>query len=211
MLRESSTLASEKNLAAFFHKGTLIVSAEGEKPSPCHEVLIEASMLPVEPPQFSLTLRSSPRPCPQVVTPYRVARAFRIGPARASIVVFHADGQSTVPVQVVDEYESSQTFSLAGGEVPVPYLLPRSASGAGVTPDERAAGCSSIGYSEAFDFTEALRGAIAGLPADPNPYPDKMDRIVVDEVGVEFGGFGGFHHLYVRVLQLPDPVTGKCP
>ena len=50
-------------------------------------------------------------------------------------------------------------------------------------------------------FISGRYTASANLPASDAPFADALARVEVLEVGGLFGGFPGFHHLYVRVCR----------
>jgi hypothetical protein len=60
---------------------------------------------------------------------------------------------------------------------------------------------SATGYSESFSFTEAFQDAIANLPPDLNPFPDKLIEVTVTRVGANFGGIVGFNRMFVTVAS----------
>lgn len=74
------------------------------------------------------------------------------------------------------------------------------------TLEEDCGAAEAEGYSESFSFDEAFMNALHALPEDTTPvYPDKMTVVRVVDIGVRFGGFAGFNHMYVRVRQEADP------
>jgi len=203
MISNACSLAQRKLVQAFFHNGTLAIFATGSVPTPCHEVTITRALVTVEPPQFMLAQCRRAGICSEVVTPYTVSQLFAIGTYHPAVVVTHVDGQDEVVVEHIREYQLQERMSSLGGEVPVPYVFPPSA-----VRNSSADGIST-GYSTMFDFSEALREAIAALPPNPHVYPDQLTAVTVLEVGAELGGIAGFHHLFVRVRREPDPLTRK--
>jgi len=74
------------------------------------------------------------------------------------------------------------------------------------TLEEGCGAATATGSSESFSFDEAFENAIHALPEDTTPvYPDKMTVVRVVDIGVRFGGFAGFNHMYVRVQRVADP------
>jgi hypothetical protein len=57
----------------------------------------------------------------------------------------------------------------------------------------------ATGTSPSLKFDEAFKDALANLPVVPPLHPDELTHVEVLETGGLFGGFAGFHHLYVRV------------
>ena len=57
------------------------------------------------------------------------------------------------------------------------------------------------GFSGSLGFDEAFAGALDSLPPVEPPFPDALTRIRVLEVGGLFGGFPGFHDLFVRICR----------
>lgn len=203
MLSNACSLAQRKLVQAFYHNGTLAIFATGAVPTPCHEVTIQRAAVTVEPPQFTVVQCRRAGICSDVVTPYTVSQLFALGAYRPVIIVTHAGGQDDVAVEHVREYHPQGQMNPLGGEVPVPYVFPPS------TARNSSADGIATGYSTSFEFSEALREAIAALPPAPHPYPDQLTTVAVLEVGAELGGIAGFHHLFVRVRREPDPLTRK--
>ncbi len=72
--------------------------------------------------------------------------------------------------------------------------------------EEDCGAAEAEGHSESFSFDEAFMNALRALPEDTTPvYPDKMTVVRVVDIGVRFGGFAGFNHMYVRVQRVADP------
>jgi len=193
MLPNGRTLAKRRLIQAFFQNGTLALFATGEVPSACHTVILEQGQPGIEPPHFSLLQYRRTGMCSESATPYTVSRLFSMGEYHSVIQVTHADGADELSVEFIRERPPSGS-SERDEDMPVPYVLP---------PSSRAVGDTSTatGYSERFDFTEALQHAIAALPPAVEPYPDQLSVITVVDVGVELGGIAGFRHLFVRVRR----------
>lgn len=66
-------------------------------------------------------------------------------------------------------------------------------------PTDEVSVHTATGYSNSFSFTEAFQDAVANLPPDPNPFPDKLTNVFVRAIGGNFGGIAGFHRLFVTV------------
>jgi hypothetical protein len=203
MLADVCGLAQRKLIQAFFHNGTLAIFATGTVPTPCHEVTIQRALVPIEPPQFTLAQCRRTGICSEVVTPYTVSHLFAIGTYHPVVAVVHAGGQDDVAVEHIRDYHPQGQMNPLGGEVPVPYVFPPS------TARNSSTDGIASGYSTRFDFSEALREAVAALPPPPHPYPDQLTTVTVLEIGAELGGIAGFHHLFVRVRREPDPLTRK--
>ena len=194
MLSSGCTLAKRKLVQAFFQNGTLALFATGEVPSACHTVIIEHGQPGIEPPHFSILQYRRTGMCSESATSYTVSRLFSMGGYHPVIRVTHADGVDEVAVEFIRERQPSKSGE-ADKDTPVPYVLPPSS---GVAAGDTS---TATGYSERFDFTEALRHAISALPPAEEPYPDQLSVITVVDVGVELGGIAGFRHLFVRVRR----------
>ena len=167
--------------ARAYHVGEIaLVMISGEKPTACHIVTIERSLLDVEPPAFAARLSMDPAPrCMQVVAPYEVSAAFQIGPAREHVVIHHAGGELEVAIQKVEPQ------SLAGP----------SAAGDLFERDP----ITVTGYSRTFDLAEAIEDAIAQIPPVHPEIADWLSTFTIGAMRVELGGIAGRHHLAVEV------------
>lgn len=201
MLSNACSLAQRKLIQAFYHNGTLALFATGTAPTPCHEVTFKRGLVTVAPPQFSLIQCRRAGICSDVASPYTVSQLFAIGAYRPVVIVVHSGGQDEVAVEHIRDYHPQGPTHPQGAGLPVPYVFPPS------TARNSSADGTATGYSTSFDFSEALREAIAALPPTPHPYPDQLTTVAVLEVGAEIGGIAGFHHLFVRVRRDPDPLT----
>lgn len=162
----------------------LLLRLSGEKPNGCHVVDIERSLLDVEPPGFIATWFTPPniRCVPEPVR-YEYQEAFQVGIKRDAVTLYHAGGKMSVDVEDLSPDAEEAVSSLVVG---------------GLTPTfPPVGGTEAIGYSNAFDFTEAFRDAIAKIPT--MGIPDWLTTYTVLEVGAQIGGIAGFNHLFVRV------------
>jgi hypothetical protein len=162
-------LANVKTATAVYIGGHLILAVSGDKPTPCYQVRIEQSMLPIEPPEFIVTWQPS-GPCPEVITPYRRVAVFFIGTYRETVNVISADGTKSVKVE----------------------KLEAKAVAAQKAPAHRTA----TGYSATFSFDDAFGDAISKLPP---LYPDELQHFVVTETGAVVGGIAGLRTMFVTV------------
>jgi hypothetical protein len=166
--------AKVNEITAVFFSGHLMLTAKGDKPTPCYEVQIFKSPLPVEPPTYSVEWRRGPGICPDVVTPYEVTTIDYIGTYRPFVDVITADGTKKVPV------ENRDADATPSGVDKKFVTTPRTATG----------------YSDSFSFEDAFRNAIAQLPP---LFPDQLQHFVVTETGALVGGFVGQRRLFVTV------------
>lgn len=67
-------------------------------------------------------------------------------------------------------------------------------------PDTETPG-TATGYSDKWDLGEAFKDAIANLPKDNNPFPDKLYRYTITEIGAEIGGIAGFNRMKVTIKE----------
>jgi hypothetical protein len=98
------------------------------------------------------------------------------------VTVHHADGQDEVDIE-----ESGVDLAQFASVV------------SGGSQQLAAAANEATGMSSRLSFDEAFADALANLPYSPPSHPDQLTSVKVTEVGGLFGGFAGFHHLYVKV------------
>ncbi len=173
---EEAVLAPVDAARAYRIDDALIIQVAGQKPTPCHEVRIERSLLTVEPPTFAVGLWLDPRVrCVARVTDFDDAAAFRIGGAPPEVLIRHAGGELTLEVTELVTEGARLTADLPGTD-----------------PSE------AVGYSSSWDLAEAFRDAIAHLPSGDH-YPDQLHHYTIVDVGAEIGGIAGFNRMRVRV------------
>ncbi|HSV64666.1 MAG TPA: hypothetical protein VLJ59_02000 [Mycobacteriales bacterium] len=182
----TSELAQRTKIRAF-QAGPrhVLIVAEGELPTPGFDVDIEQSPLKIFPPQFNLLRRPRPGIFPQVVTPYRHAERVPFPAGQEIVTVHHAEGSDRVPIEE------------CGPELAA-YV--QAVNGAGTTGDVDEA----TGFSKNLSFDEAFADALANLPPFSSPVADALARVEVLEIGGLFGGFAGFHDLFVKVRRTHD-------
>jgi hypothetical protein len=190
------TLAECKKVDAFDFMGKLVITAAGEKPTPCYVVKISPSPLTIFPPEFLVQWEQPPKLCIEVVTPYRVSSQPFPWPGNEKVVrVTHLrDGKvvtEDVPVKIVKTLAAKG----GGGGVPGPFAVDR---GAAASPTGSASD-SATGYSPDFSFEEAFQNAIKALPARKPSHPDELVRIEVKKIGAELGGIAGLRLMFVEV------------
>jgi hypothetical protein len=169
--------ASRTAVRAFSFPGHLVVAAEGQVPTPCHQVRVDRVVLKRgAEAEYSLKQCIDPRVrCMQVVTPYEVSQTFVERHVPDEVTVHHADGADRVRVEPLAE-------PVAAAEL----------------AEERVGGVA-IGYSDRLSFQEAFANAVAQIPMPRSA--DAFLRVRVEDIGGEFGGIAGFHHLYVKVRK----------
>lgn len=164
----------------------LILRVTGTKPTACHIVTLERSLLDVEPPAFIARMTMDPAArCAQVTAPFEEVAAFRVGTLRPEVLLHHGGGEMTVEVE---ELHPSSTLARPSG----------GAAGTGIFDVEREP-VDAVGRSRSYDFAEALREAVDQLPAQHPEIPDWLSTYTVVSIGVHRGGIGGFDHLVVHV------------
>ena len=173
-------LATVTEINAVYFIDRLIIRAKGNKATPCHKVKIRRSPIDIFPPQYFVDVCATPQICIAVITPFDVVDVF-IAPLSESIKVQTASGLQTVPVRVI-RHEMPASVRLAGESDAVASTVRE-----------------AVGYSETFDFREAFQDAVANLPPDPHPFPDKLVTVTVVETGAMFGGIAGVHKMFVRI------------
>ncbi len=179
-------LASRTRIRAFREGPFVLIVAEGELPTPGYQVDIAKSLLRIFPQQFNLLRRAKPGIFPQHVTPYRYAEAVRYPEDQPQITVHHADGTDHVDIEPAGKELAGYVEAVRGG-------TDRTA------PPEGAE--EAIGLSPTLSFDEAFANALANLPPSDATLADALARVQVLEIGGLFGGFAGFHHLFVRVSR----------
>lgn len=176
-------LAPRKWIRAFRAGRYILIVAHGDLPTPGYDVDIEQSPLRIFPQQYNLLSRKRPGLWPFVVTPYTYGEMF-VYPEDISVVtVHHADGQDEVDIEESGADLAQFASVVSGG----PQQL------AATTTNE------ATGMSSRLHFDEAFADALANLPYSPPSHPDQLTSVKVTEIGGLFGGFAGFHHLYVKV------------
>lgn len=177
----TSRLISATKLAAVHTGEMLVIIAEGEKPSPGHQVDIE--VLKSNPPQYSV-VASAVGPVICVMTAYRYAEAF-IEPYQPIIKVHTMDGTRDVDVLRISA-QSTGDGSVVANLFATAELSRRSNT--------------AVGYSDTFSIEEAFKDAIGNLPPGPAPYPDYLASVKIQEIGALYGGFAGYNgKLFVKV------------
>ena len=91
-------LAQRSRIPAFRAGHYVLIVAEGDVPTPYHEVDIVQSPLKISPPQFSLLHRQRPGIRPDVITPYTRGEAVPFPADQPAVTVHHADGQDWVDI-----------------------------------------------------------------------------------------------------------------
>ena len=222
---ESCSKAHQSSIGAAYVLGQLLIWAEGQKPTPCHKVRIEHWPFRIYPPQYQIVACVDEGViCPQVVVPYKAFAVFSLSEetlkAMGGVAIVHdRDGAQKVPVTM---FESSpeQAKALAGdqagagGGMPFPFAVTRDlpfpfrferlletgrVADLDLLPANKIALHTATGYSNAFSFEEAFKNAIANLPPDTDPFPDKLTNVTVVGVGANFGGIAGLNRMYVTV------------
>jgi hypothetical protein len=165
---------------ATWQDGQLRIQVVGEVEESCWSVSIELSPLDVWPPQFAVTRRRTSAFCTQVMTRYVVADSFSFGTKPDEVVIHHAGGELTVPV-----------------EEAVPGLVERPGDGGFDEAEGRS--------HRRFSFDEAFANALEALPFRPSEVPDWMDTVEVVQIRAELGGIAGSRDLVVRVRRGHPP------
>ncbi len=178
-------LAQRSRIRAFRAGGHVLVVAEGNVPTPGYEVDIVQSPLKIFPPQFNLLHRQRPGIWPTVITPYTYGEIVPFPADQPAVTVHHADGQDRVDIERCGDDLREFAEAVAGSpDLPCP---PGAEQG--------------TGFSRSLSFDEAFAAALASLPPVDPPFPDALTRVRVLEVGGLFGGFPGFHDLFVRICR----------
>ena len=219
--------AQQERIGAVYIFGQLIIWAQGQKATPCHEVRIERRPFRIYPPQYQVVACvDEGRICPQMLMPYKVAAFFSISKETLEAmdgfaIVHHSGGSERVRINVIDHTaeqveqrgiaratagEGRPSSFAAGEDVPFPFRVAKfieSGHGQDIEFSSRSDVTlhTATGYSNSFSFTEAFKDAIGNLPPDTNPYPDKLTNVRVVATGAHFGGIAGWNRMYVTVVS----------
>jgi hypothetical protein len=185
MNNKKCELANRSSIRAFRVRKHVLIVAEGELPDPGFEVDIVQSPLRIFPQQFNLLRCRLPGLFPQVVTPYVHAETVTFPEDRDQVTVHHADGPDQVDIAECGDELSGYAAAIQG----IPDRP---------CPDGAE---EAVGFSRTLSFDQAFADALANLPPSDAPFADALARIEVLEVGGLFGGFPGFHDLFVRVCR----------
>jgi len=162
--------------------------------------------------------------------PFQVAMLFAVGPPPDEVIVHSGNGEIRVPVLVAEDVEAlgrrepvslvrmatapqdkrrrripaafEELLAHRGEDVRTPLVWPIRL---GPLFDGRlelaaAAPRRAIGYSEAFDFSEAFLDALRGLPPDLQGGADRLTTVHVTDTGALVGGVDGTRRLFVAIL-----------
>jgi hypothetical protein len=179
-------LAAVEKAKAYQVGDYLLLRLTGVKPNGCYVVDLLRSLLMVEPPTFIAAWYVPPDVmCIPEEVPYEYQEAFAVGMKRDEVTLQHAGGEMSVPVEDLSPEVESVLATMSTRSRPGPAKIPIGRT-------------EAIGYSRAFDFTEAFRDAIGKIPTPR--IPDWLATYTVLDVGAQIGGIAGFNHLYVRVV-----------
>lgn len=182
-------LAMVDQARAYQIDDVLLLRAAGSKPTACHVVTLERSLLDVEPPAFTARLSTDPRVrCTRAVASFEVHQAYRIGVSRPQVLLHHDGGELTVDVEDL----TPQLASLHPAGVDPP-------GGGGLLGTLTGDPGEAVGYSRDYDLGDAVRDAITKLPPQGPAIPDWLSTYSVVSIGAEIGGIAGLNHLTVRV------------
>ncbi len=187
-MSDGRELAGRSWIRAFRAAQQILIVAEGDLPTPGHEVDIKQNPIRIFPPHFDLLRCPRPGVWPDVITPFRYAETVRFPEDRPTVTVHHADGEDAVEIE--DCGEQLQAYARAVGE------------GADRRCPEGAD--EATGFSKNLSFDEAFASAVANLPPIESPVADFLARVQVVEIGALFGGIAGFNDLFVRVCRPHD-------
>lgn len=175
-------LAKRRTIRAFRLGCYILIVAEGTLPSPAYEPDIEPSPLEIYPQQYVLLRRLRPGNWVQVEVDYVHAELFVYPKDQGVVTVHHADGYDEVKIEEpgADLGQFAQLVAKESREL-----------------DARVS--EATGTSPSLMFDEAFKNALANLPDFPPSHPDELTHVEVLNTGGLFGGFAGFHHLYVQI------------
>jgi hypothetical protein len=182
---KSCELASRSRIRAVRAGSYVLIVAEGELPTPGYDVDIQQDPRRIFPAQYDLLRCPKAGVFPQVITPYTYAETVRFPEDQDRITVHHAEGADQVAIEDCGD-------DLAGYRKAVHGTADRAPA---EDTDE------AVGFSATLSFDEAFANALANLPASTAPFADALARVEVVEAGGLFGGFPGFHHMFVRVSR----------
>jgi hypothetical protein len=181
-------LADRGSVQAFRAGRYLLIVAEGDLPTPGYDLDIQQSPIRIFPQHYNLVRRERPGIWPDVIVPYRYAEVVVYPPDQDAVTVHHRDGQDAVDIAACGEHLAQ--FAAVVAPAPPEQGSPSPVEATGMSPN--------------LSFDEAFANAMANLPEFTAPHPDALGRVEVVEIGGLFGGFAGFHHLFVRVRNRSD-------
>jgi len=189
-------LAQRTRIRAFRAGRYVLIATEGDLPTPGYELDIQQSPIRIFPQHYNLLRREKPGVWPDVVVPYRYAEVVLYPADQPAVTVHHRDGEDVVEIEACGE--DLATFATVVGD--------RSSDAGGAEAREATAmpPREATGMSRSLRFDEAFADALAQLPPPASQHPDQLTSVVVVETGGLFGGFAGFHHLYVRIQGSSD-------
>ena len=176
-------LSSRKSFRAFYVDDYLLIVATLDI-GPGYDLHLRRSLLPTATPEFTFEACRRPGIWPQFIqVDVHFAEIFRIGPRPDRIRIHHAGGVDDIGVEALTDQ-----LSAFGATLPS-------------RPVEAAAAGEATGYSTRLSFDEAFADAHANLPPLTPGRADQIEHVTVTETGALFGGFAGFHHLYVKIRR----------
>ena len=209
------TKAKLTDAQAFYVLGQLIIRAKGTKPTPCHQARVEHWPYRIYPPEYQVvTCVDEGVICVQQLMSYDRIGIFSVSQEtfdamEGVAVLHHRDGAEKVPVTVIKLPKEKAALSAERereGGMPYPFSIAKLLETGRAEDLEIFSGGdvelhTATGYSDSFSFTEAFQNAIASLPPDQNPYPDKLVKVTVVQTGAEFGGIAGLNRMFVAVAS----------
>ncbi|MGE2712471.1 hypothetical protein ACQI4L_00285 [Mycolicibacterium litorale] len=190
----STEFAQRSSIRAFRAGEYVLIVAEGTLPTPGHQADVEESPLKIFPQQYDLRQSRRPGFWPQFEVPYRCSGVFRYPQDQPAVTVHHQGGTDEVTIERLARELAA--FAKAVAEGPQ------------VDGQHEATGMSGR-----LSFDEAFADALANLPDVDLTHPDQLRSLQVTEIGGLFGGFAGFHHLFVRIRTNADEshTAGQSP
>jgi hypothetical protein len=220
-MQEHCAPTNYERIGAIYTYGRLIVWARVTTPNQFYSVKIRKSPRRILPPHYEL-LACTTGFIPMIFNPttrYAVG-IFEtdIHAGESYVTVITEKGDEQVPLITIPDFDLSSAETAEGG-VPgifktfgVPGIFRRAPirlekvfeagdqKDVGIFSDPRDWQLvEATGYSENFSFDEAFQDAIRSLPPDPNPFPDKLTFVNVENTRAEFGGIAGLNRLAVKV------------
>jgi len=212
VMSENSSGAWIEEVQAYRLRDRLWFDGKARVSSSCSVAFIEQSPLAIWPPQFCLLQHQDAAPgnrCAAIMEVRKIGprpgehsapTLFHYPKDEPKVVLRDATGSHELVIKDVRIPPQVLAFDGGGGDLPSPFGNKLSAE-----MKTKFDLVEATGYSSAYSVGEAIRDAMAHLPASGSPsYPDELAYFAVVSIGAEVGGFAGFDRMRVVIQTLVD-------